>query len=75
MPIKTPVWQSGKGALIVNRPHICNVCGKDITDMTREQHYFGDGCLGSWRSVIIQEQVGTETAIVSYHCGDCGAEW
>ena len=59
----------------MNRPHICNVCGKDITDMTREQHYFGDGCLGSWRSVIIQEQVGTETAIVSYHCGDCGAEW
>ena len=55
--------------------HVCNVCGKDITDMTLEQHYFGDGCLGSWRSVIIQEQVGTKTAVVSYHCGDCGAEW
>ena len=54
---------------------VCNVCGKDITDMSLEQHYFGDGCFGSWRSVLVHEQVGTKTAIVSYHCGDCGAEW
>ena len=54
---------------------VCNVCGKDITDMSLEQHYFGDGCFGSWRSVLVQEQVGTRTAVVSYHCGDCGAEW
>lgn len=53
---------------------VCNVCGKDITDMSLEQHYFGDGCFGSWRSVLVHEQVGTKTAIVSYHCGDCGAE-
>ena len=54
---------------------VCNVCGKDITDMSLEQHYFGDGCFGSWRSVLVHEQVGTKTAVVSYHCGDCGAEW
>ena len=54
---------------------VCNVCGKDITDMSLEQHYFGDGCFGSWRSVLVHEQVGTKIAVVSYHCGDCGAEW
>ena len=52
--------------------HICNVCGKDITDMTLEQHYFGDGCLGSWRSATIQVEVGTSYEVVGCHCGDCG---
>ncbi|MBQ6974410.1 MAG: hypothetical protein IJQ17_06260 [Oscillospiraceae bacterium] len=52
--------------------HICNVCGKDITDMTLEQHYFGDGCLGSWRSATIQVEVGTSYEVVGCHCEDCG---
>ena len=52
--------------------HVCNVCGKDITDMTLGDHYFIDGCLGSWRSATIQVEVGTSYEVVGCHCGDCG---
>ena len=54
---------------------VCNVCGKDVTDITLKEHFFNDGCPGGWHSEVIQVQVGTKTAVVSYHCGDCGAEW
>lgn len=54
---------------------VCNVCGKDVTDITLKEHLFNDGCPGGWHSEVIQVQVGTKTAVVSYHCGDCGAEW
>ena len=51
---------------------ICNKCGKDITDMTLEDHYFIDGCFGSWRSAYVNVQVGTSYEIVDFHCEDCG---
>lgn len=51
---------------------VCNVCGKDITDMSLEQHYFQDGCFGSWHSETIKVEVGTSYEVVGCHCEDCG---
>lgn len=51
---------------------VCNKCGKDITDMSLEQHYFQDGCFGSWHSETLKVEVGTSYEVVGCHCGDCG---
>ena len=51
---------------------VCNKCGKDITDMSLEQHYFQDGCFGSWHSETLKVEVGTSYEVVGCHCEDCG---
>ena len=51
---------------------VCNECGKDITDMSLEQHYFQDGCFGSWHSETLKVEVGTSYEVVGCHCEDCG---
>ena len=51
---------------------VCNVCGKDVTDITLKEHYFNDGCPGGWHSETLRVEVGTSYEVVGCHCGDCG---
>ena len=51
---------------------VCNVCGKDVTDITLKEHYFNDGCPGGWHSETLRVEVGTSYEVVGCHCEDCG---